>query len=412
MKAMSEATRLLMVICIVFLAVGMSQGAIGPALQDLARQSGSSTVVASWMLTAVFVAALTAQTVAAVFLRLVGHRPIMFSGMVCFLLGISAITLAGSLPLLLGAAALKGLGDGALVLVGNVVAAEASKSAGPLNLVNAMYGVGAILSPALVGIAIMQLGSGIPGLWAVPCVMTVPFALLIFWRPTQSVPAAQVETITDSSRASSRGAILRTWPVWLVAGFAMTEVSLEISIATWLPTLLYQVADLPLAIGSMALSWFWLLMTVARFVAAWASRRVSPLRMLVIAASLSVTGCMLLVVATLTGSSLVGVLAVSLLGPALGPILPTSLSILRSAYPRHAGAATGLAFGSCNIAGALMPPLFGALIVQFGAVAGSVALMFVAAMMISFLTAIAVQTRRGGPCGQMMTIADPVVQQR
>lgn len=398
----SGSTRLLTVVSVVFLAAGMSQGAIGPALRDLADQAGTSTATAGTMLTAIFVAALASQSVAALIARRIGTRRIMLIGMVLFLVGISGIALAGSLPMLLAAAACNGFGIGTLLLVGNVIAAETSHEAGPLNLVNAMFGVGAIVSPALVSAALVATGTGIPALWVAPCAMAVGLVVLLGCRPDGHN--------TGSHERADISAVLGSALVWLVAGLALLEVSVEISFAVWLPTILTKATGTSLALGAMVTSLFWLLLTAARFVAAWASRDVAPLTMLRGAAMLCLTGVGLLVLACVLGSQVLALAAVILAAPALGPILPTALSLLRLAHPREAGAATGLAFGCCNIGAALTPPILGVVIARFGTSAGVAVLVAVATLMNLCLSALAniVQSlpsspspsRRGGLGGQ------------
>lgn len=394
MKALSETNRLLLVVCIAFLAVGLFQGGIGPVLQDLARQTGSSTVAASGMMTAVVFASLSAQTITALVLKNVGHLPVMVVGMIFFLCGISGIAVSTSLTWLLIAATCKGVGDGALLLTGNVLAAEASRGAGPLNLVNALFGVGAILAPALISGAMVATGSGIPGLWAAPSAMAVALLLLLVWRPVLSIPAEDAEAIADVVHSAGRSPILKSGLVWLVSALVLLESAIEASVGIWLPVILSQSTALPLTAASMALSWFWLLLTASRFVAAWASRRLSPPVILLIVVTLCIAGCALLLAAVIMGSAAVAVAGITLLGPGLGPILPSALSILRNAYPRNAGAATGIAFGSGNVGAGLLPPAIGVLMTAAGVASGPGALLAVAASMAVSLAAIESSRRR------------------
>lgn len=372
----------------VFLAVGMSQGAIGPVLQDLARQAGTDTVAAAGMLTAIFAASLAAQTVAALVLRRLGHRLILGCAMVLFVLGICGIALAGSLPMLLLAAALKGAGDGALLLTGNILAAEAGPGAGPLNLVNGMFGIGAILSPALVSLAMVHAGSGIPALWSVPFAMLVAAALLAVQPAAPQSPA---------SVAAPRGApVLRTPTVWVIAGFALAEVSVEMGMATWLPTLLRDGTGLPLAQGAMALSWFWFLLTAARFAAALWARDMAPLLILAACTGTCLAGTLVLAAGLHLGQVALCLAGVTLIGPALGPILPTALAVLRASYPDATGPATGLAFGACNLGGALVPPLLGLVIGGAGPVRGALVLVGLAAALAAVLAVLG-RRLRGAP---------------
>lgn len=189
--------RLLAVTCLAFLALGMAGAAIGPAIPDLARQTHASTVAVGGMLSALFGGALFGQFASGPLLRRIGKRGVLFGGMIAGIAGGIGIATSGSLAWLIGATCALGLGFGGLTVAGNVLAAEASEDAGPLNLVNAMYGTGAIVSPALVGFSIVRLDSGVPALWIAPCVMLIAMFLLIVWAPADVGEPRPVEVAAD-----------------------------------------------------------------------------------------------------------------------------------------------------------------------------------------------------------------------
>ena len=68
-----------------------------------------------------------------------------------------------------------GLGDGALIVAGNVMVAQtfATRSASALNLMNVFYGVGAIAGPALVGLTISLWQTSLPPLWLISLLMAL-----------------------------------------------------------------------------------------------------------------------------------------------------------------------------------------------------------------------------------------------
>lgn len=382
--------RVLAVVCTTFLAAGLSQGGIGPALQDLARQTGASTVAAGGLLTASFTAGLIAQIATGLALGRLGHRRVLILGMLVYLLGVSGLILAPSLPLLLGAAACMGLGGGAVLLVGNLIAAEASEGAGPLNLVNALFGLGAILSPALVGAAILTLGRGVPALWSAPLAMSLALLGLVLTTSGPIVRAKpRPEGATEEPQSpGGLSAILRAPLLWGVTLFIVLEVSIEVSLAAWLPTLLQRRLDMAPADSALAMSAFWFLLTAARFVAAWASSRVTPLSVLALAVAVAVLGSAVMLAGAILGSAFVLLGSIVLVGPALGPILPTGLAILRLGFPRDASIATGIAFGFCNLGGAAMPLALGAVIEGFGAVAATAMLLGLGLAMAAVLVGI------------------------
>ena len=103
----------------------------------------------------------------------------------------------------------------------------------------------------------------------------------------------------------------------------------------------------------------------------WVSRYAGPHAILRNCVRLCILGGVLLVASAALGSQAFGWLAVTVFGVALGPILPTTLAIARSAFPDEAGIVTGMVIGIANIGGALMPLVLGGLIVSFGAPAGA-----------------------------------------
>lgn len=390
------SARPLVVVCVTFFAAGMASAAIGPLIPDLARQTRASEIAVGGMLSAFFAGALASQIACGALLRPGGERRVTLVGMVACLIGAAAIATSSSLVTLLAATALLGLGFGGVTVAGNVLATAASDGAGPLNLVNAMFGLGAILSPALVGLCHVLSGSGVAAFWAIPCAMALGMALLLFWAPA---PARGYAPPPAATTGAAKG-LARSPLMWILCGFAFAYVSVENGIGGWLPTILDRGTGLPLAIGALAASWFWLLMTLARFGAAWASRRTSPLLILRGCVGLCVAGIGLLIAAALFRSQILGFAAAALLGSSLGPILPTTLALVRVVFPAHSGTATGLIFAIGSVGGAIVPWAIGALIVERGPVAGTTALLALPIVMVLLLAAIGRQLNGARPSGR------------
>ncbi|MFQ8433055.1 MFS transporter [Amaricoccus sp. W119] len=364
--------RLVVVVCVAFFAAGMVAAVLGPAIPDFARRTGAGTVAVGGALTALFAGALTGQLGAGLLLRPIGQRRILAAGMLVALIGASGLASAASLSTLLAAAGCLGLGFGTITVAGNVLAAEASGGAGPLNLVNAMFGVGAIVSPALVSLSIVALGDGIPAIWTVPAVLAAGLALLVFRAPRKVAPTSPRPS-TESRMFATGGAIrvLRAPLLYTICGFAFAYVSFEASISGWMPTILSRAADVSTSMGAMVVSVFWFLMTAARFIAAGASGRYGPGTILRVCLGGVIAGAGLLLACAATGSQLLGLAAVALLGVSLGPVLPTMLSTLRAVFGRDAGVATGIMLGFGSVGGALVPLGVGALIVNAGTLAAT-----------------------------------------
>ena len=386
-----ESRQLLLVVCVAFLAMGMAQASFGPALPDLARQSNAGLVAAGGALSAHFVGSLAGYTTAGLLFRRLGRRKSLLAGITAFVIGASGVAGSGSLPLLLASAACMGLGSATVALAGNLVAAELSADAGPLNLINAAFGLGAIASPALIGAAIASMGTGIPALWATPGAMAVAWIMAVVWGQRSDEQRSPARVSLQPHGASY--ALLRSPLLWTFCAFMFASVSAEVCIAGWLPTLLERAAAIPTAEGAVLLSWVWVLMTAMRLFAAWASRRVTPWTMLRACLTVGIAGGAALVACAATGSPILGLAGATLLGLALGPVMPTFFGMMSATFRGDAGLASGLMMGVGSIGAACVPWAMGALIVGVGPTAGSLVLCAMPIAMMLLLAAVDAQLR-------------------
>jgi fucose permease len=371
----AHVNRLLAVACVAFFATGMAYSSIGPALPDLARKTGAGPLAVGGAVVAIQAGGLAGQIASAFLERLFGRRVALHVGMGLFLIATGSVAASSTLGALLAAAFAQGVGSGVFILLGNVIAAEASTGAGPLNLVNAMFGLGAIVSPALIAASITVTGTGLPALWAVPAVVLAGFLLLTLWAgaPASSVRPARSASAQPGERFSSG---IRSPLLWTLCALVVLYIGIESSLGGWLSTLLQRSAGMTAAMGALTTSWFWLVHTSSRFGAAWASRRVSPQSMLRTAIWGCVAGSALLVACAVAASPLLGVVAAAVLGASVGPILPAALAIVRVAVPLDLSVSTAIVMGVGAFGGIASPWTLGALIVNVGALAGT--LMFLA----------------------------------
>ena len=157
----------------------------------------------------------------------------------------------------------------------------------------------------------------------------------------------------------------------MICAFVFAYISVEATISGWLPTLLEHATGLPLALGAMAASWFYFVITLVRLAAAWLSRWDGPAAILRACVALCAVGAAVLTACAVFESRALGFVATALLGLSLGPIIPSILALVRSSFMLQAGLATGIAFSDGNAGGAVVPWAIGALIVNVGALAGT-----------------------------------------
>lgn len=387
----ATTTRLLVVASIAFFALGMGTAALGPLLPDLARRTHTSIVAVGSLLVAMPVGVFGGQIVTGLWTKSFGRRNFLIAGMLLFSTGILGISTSTALAALLASGMCMGLGFGILGVTGNVLAAEASDGAGPLNLVNAMYGLGAIVSPALVSLSLTVAGTGMPALVAIPFIFLAGLLLLIFWLP-QSVLALHQPTASPHAVQHGAATAFRLKLLWLIGFFVFAYVATEASIGGWLTTLLERGSGLPVAVGAIVTSWFWLVHTASRFGAAWAAKRVPTDITLQACIGLSILGAALLTGAIALQSHALAIVAVAGLGLGLGPIMPAALAMTRQKLPLDINLATVLVMGFGTFGNVAVPWLLGALIFRIGAWPASLTLVAMPALMALLLA----RLRRSG----------------
>ncbi len=148
------------------------------------------------------------------------------------------------------------------------------------------------------------------------------------------------------------------------------DVGNEGSIGAWLATYLGETAGTPLETGALATSGFWLALTAGRLLAAAASPRLGAPTLLLVSLCGALAGGIGLVVGL--GSAPLTVAAAILLGLSFGPIYPTTIALVTVRFPAGTGTVTGIVMTLGSLGGAVLPWLYGILILQVSPLAGIV----------------------------------------
>jgi MFS transporter, FHS family, L-fucose permease len=242
---------------------------------------------------------------------------------------------------------LAGLGFGTILASGNLLVAQlfAHRSTSVLNLVNLFFGVGSIIGPLVAGWAKLSIGSSLAALWlgAGMFFLLAPVATL--------VPA----TARSSSRVADRAA--PPWRLIILFGLLLLVYSgIEIAIGGWSTIYLNASTGMALEHAAIAVSGFWLALTVGRGVGSILGLRLEALVLLRLAIGLLLAGTILL--ATSVGDVWRSVVALLLIGVASGPIFPSSLALI-ARITQGQSSAIALTLAVANMGGALIPPLIG-----------------------------------------------------
>lgn len=343
--------------CLNFVALGGITATIGPALPDLAANTGSGLAAVGGVITALFVGSLFSLLIAGPLNDRIGQRPVLLVGVALLALGTFGIAASHWLPLMLLCALVAGLGHGAIDVSTNVLVAEvfAARSAAALNLLNVFFGLGAVAGPALASLTLLVWGSALPALWAAAGLMLL-LAPLIPWLA--DVPRAAA--VAGAARRTTHASPLRSPLLWALGVLVLIYVGIESGVSGWTTIYLTRTTALDVATAALVTSGFWLALTGGRLVGAIIGARMTPNTLLLIMLVGGLAGGVLL--AASTGHTSLTIAAVLLLGFCLGPIFPTALAITTASFRQAPGTAASVVVALGSLGGSLLPWLQGVLL--------------------------------------------------
>ena len=348
--------------CLMFLMFAMTTDAVGMIIPRIIQTFGLSMAEAG----AFHYATMAGVGLAGVGLGFLadglGRAPAIVLGLMIFAATSFLIATARSFELLLvllfaSGAAIAVFKTGALALIGDLSRSTREHTAA-MNAVEGFFAVGAILGPLIVG-GLLSVGASWRWLYVIAgllCAGLVAMALLARF-PTPAASRAEAVTLTDVL-------IVARDPHTLSFGLAMMlYVGVETAVYVWLPTLLTGDIETHGRIAAYALSIFFALRAIGRFLGAWLLARLDWTWALAISASA--------VLACFCGALIGGMAAATVLLPLSGlfmsVIYPTLNSKAISGFPkaRH-GAAAGLILFLTCVSAVASPLAMGALGDAFG----------------------------------------------
>ncbi|MFB9993126.1 sugar MFS transporter [Deinococcus oregonensis] len=330
-----------------FMLMGGVQALYGPSLTGFSQYFGVPISTAGLVISLHSLGALIGVLST---LPLSGHHLVRYrTGGAVGLLAAGALTLGLTTvwPVALLGTLIIGVGYGILTVGLNSLFAVGFGKRGPamVNLLNAVFGIGAILGPLLVGKAsgdvrwpflLLALGTG----------LLTPFAFFVDDR--LPVPRGTQEASTDQSKG-------------LLVGFLLLlalVVGLEASSSGWNATYLVALGYTPATAASFA-SLFYLVFTVSRLVAVPLSLRLSPFTL--VAASLGLATVFLLVAQV----SALAPYMLAMLGGSVALLFPNTFTWLTQTLPA-ARSGTALMIAGALLGGTLLPALIGQAVAAFG----------------------------------------------
>ncbi|GAA2966359.1 MFS transporter [Streptomyces enissocaesilis] len=334
--------------CVGFVLIGALQALYGPAIPAFREEFGLSPSAAGLGLSAHFIGGVAGVLLFDRFFGKVGNRQILGASYLLMAVGAAGFALAPNWPLALAMALLAGLGFGGIDYGLNQLFATGfgHRSTAMLNVLNAHFGIGAILGPALVG----AVGAaGYPAIFVGFALANLPLLLCLRGvrnRTPQPGGSAAADTADRQVLGRSLGSVLAMFVTLYVL-----HVGIEAGVGGWEPTHL-ETVGYGAGIAATATSVYWLMMTVGRFLVAPIALRFSAQSIITVSCA-GMTVCLLLAtVPELAPYAYAGV------GLFIAPIFPTGLPWLNEAAPR-ARRAGALVIAASMVGGVVAGPALG-----------------------------------------------------
>jgi len=237
---------------------------------------------------------------------------------------------------------------------------------GALSRLHLFYGVGGLLGPAAVGLAV-TLDAGWRPIFVGTAVVSLSMAALAATTPESADPGRpavepETDSATDEAPPTEAERSLRPF-AWLAVAIACYE-SAAAGVAGWLVRFL---SDESVRLSTGALSLFWAGICLARLGAPWVARRMSTTTFSVA----SVVGMSVaLAAAVLAPSAPLAAALFGLTGLFAGPIYPMLIAIGGDLYPRRLAALSGGMTAAATVGVIVYPPLMGLAANRYGIGAG------------------------------------------
>jgi len=322
-----------------FLAIGAFQAMYGPAFPAFLRHYHVGVAAVGTIVSAHFLGSFVTIALTGVLLVRVGYRRLLAAGAAGAAVGAVGVALSPTWGLALAAAAFAGLGFGLLDVGTNLLFARAfgDRAVGALNLLNALFGLGAVLGPLLVGLFAPR--------------VAIAFLLAAALFLAAAVRIATVGAVPEPLPVV-RGA--PRLPLAPLAGFLLLYflyVSCEVGVASWEPTYLAPV--LGSSAAAFLTSLYWGALTLGRLLAATVSSLLKPADLVLGALLLALAAAWL---ATITPLAPV---AYAVVGLAFAPVFPTALAWLQEVFPQRAERVAPIVIAGASLGPVATAPAIG-----------------------------------------------------
>ena len=259
-----------------------------------------------------------------------------------------------------------GLGAGAIDAGLNTYVA-AHFGEGLMQWLHASYGIGITIGPIIMTLALTALNSWRVGYRVVggfQFVMAISFLITLSWWSTQDDEPAESEREKRLTEYKTpMGETMRQPRVWLSVLLFFLYVGAEISLGTWVYTLLTESRGVSPQAAGLWTGSFWAMFTIGRILAGLFANRLGSNTLVQGGITLALLGAVLL---WWHPFQLANLLGVAVIGVAIAPIFPAMMSGTSQRVGAHFAANTiGMQMAATGLGGALIPTIIGVLARRF-----------------------------------------------
>lgn len=333
--------------------LGIAFSVIGAQKLELVKQlkindAQFGKLISALMFTSIFVVLVFGPLV-----DMFGYRPLAIAG---FLLGALAVfMLVSSRSYGVAILSCVVLGVGAMCLnLGNTLIPMVLFAGNPVaasNFGNVFFGIGAFITPFLVGMLLSRLGYKVTG-----TIITIVLLAPVVIAALATYPEVQRTGLTFGQAFSSGFGLLAN-PAIIVAALALfCYVGLEVSMGGWISTYATNQGFDPRG-ASMVLSSFWIGLMIARLIA---SVVVTSANGIIVLSVLAIAAMALIGLLIAARSRAASALLVFVTGLCFGPIFPTVVGTTFARIdPGLYGSAFGIIFAVGLLGGSTIPAAIG-----------------------------------------------------
>lgn len=337
-------------IFLAFLVFAMVTNVLGAVTPLIIEKYGLSLAEGGMLTLSFFIAFGVASIPAGLFSEKYGKKTSMVLGIALMFLGALSFFFSNQFFLLLASTLLAGIGV-TFIQVGANTLVEDISSAGQyvknLNITHAIFGFGSFSSPLIVG---FLLARGYD--WRLAYLLFVLLCIPLFFVTLKANAPKHV-----ANHRLNLGALWEKLSDLELMSFALglfLYVGTEVGIATWLILFLKSERGIGMETGVLALSLFWAMLAIGRYLGGRLAHRFSPKDIL----SAFSAGAMALLVIIMSVKAAPAAFLLPLMGLSLSVIYPTMFSVAIENTRSNKGIASGI-LTSAGIGGAIIPYIMG-----------------------------------------------------